>query len=271
MSVRSTAWEPGTPCWADLTTSDTAAARAFYAAVLGWQVQDLGPEFGHYALCSRDGHVTAGLGPATSPDQPTAWTTYLATEDVDKTTELVTANGGTVLMPPTDVAEQGRTAIAVDPVGATFGLWQAGRRIGAELVNAPGGLAWNDHQSRHPDEARAFYAAVLGYTYTALDGPLDYATIDGAGPGGTVGGIGAADPDQPAAPRWNVYFAVDDADVSIDAAIARGGQLVDGPTDTPFGRMATLQDAQGATFAVMGILADGGQQAIDDGTQEEQR
>ena len=61
MSVRSTLWEPGTPCWADLTTSDTAAAQAFYAAVLGWQVQDMGEDFGHFFVTMQDGLYKAML------------------------------------------------------------------------------------------------------------------------------------------------------------------------------------------------------------------
>jgi hypothetical protein len=87
MSTRSTPWNPGTPSWADLTTSDVPAATTFYSAVLGWQVNDLGADFGHYAICTRDGQAAAGIGPAMSPGQPTAWTTYLAVEDADKAAE----------------------------------------------------------------------------------------------------------------------------------------------------------------------------------------
>src|SRR5262245_54307042 len=129
MSIRTTPWEPGTPCWVDLGTPDVTASHAFYSAVLGWQFIDQGPDFGHYTFCTRDEHPTAGIAPAMSPEQPTVWTTYLAVENADKTAELITANGGTIVVAPMDVAEQGRMAIAVDPTGAGFGLWQAKRMI----------------------------------------------------------------------------------------------------------------------------------------------
>jgi len=38
MTVRETPWAPGTPCWVDLMTPDQAAAREFYAALFGWQI-----------------------------------------------------------------------------------------------------------------------------------------------------------------------------------------------------------------------------------------
>ncbi|MDQ1595799.1 MAG: uncharacterized protein QOH40_2355, partial [Arthrobacter pascens] len=58
--------------------------------------------------------------------------------------------------------------------------------------------------------------------------------------------------------NWQVYFAVGDADASIDKAVSMGGALVDGPDDTPFGRLATLTDPSGAMFK---IVADTGQSA----------
>ncbi|HEY6797204.1 MAG TPA: VOC family protein [Kineosporiaceae bacterium] len=251
MSTRSTPWEPGTPCWVDLGTPDVAASHAFYSELLGWEIQDMGPDFGHYAICSRDGHATAGIGPTMSAEQPVAWTTYLAVEDADKTTDLITTNGGTIIAAPMSVADQGRMAIAMDPTGAAFGIWQADKMIGAQLVNEPGGLTWNDHHSTDPDAARAFYTAVFGYSYTRMDGPYDYATIDGTGPGMVIGGIGA-DPGLPpgAGSYWLTYFSVADTDAAVATATSRGGRVISPATDTPFGRMATLADPQGAVFTI---------------------
>ena len=46
-----TSHKNGLPCWADLASTDPAAARAFYAAVLGWTFDEPSPEFGHYSNC----------------------------------------------------------------------------------------------------------------------------------------------------------------------------------------------------------------------------
>jgi predicted enzyme related to lactoylglutathione lyase len=58
--------------------------------------------------------------------------------------------------------------------------------------------------------------------------------------------------------NWQVYFAVGNADTSVEKAVSMGGALVDGPDDTPFGRLATLTDPTGAMFK---IVADTGQAA----------
>jgi hypothetical protein len=39
MSIRLSPWPVGVPSWADLTVPDVAAAKAFYAEVLGWSYQ----------------------------------------------------------------------------------------------------------------------------------------------------------------------------------------------------------------------------------------
>lgn len=252
MSTRTTPWEPGTPTWADLGSSDVAASTDFYSAVFGWEIVDMGPEFGHYGICRRNGLDAAGLGPIMGEGQPSAWTTYLAVEDVEKTAEAIAANGGTVVSAPMDVGDQGRMAIAVDPTGAVFGIWQALSMIGSQIVNEPGGVAWNDHNSADPATARAFYAAVFGYTYQAMPGDEDYSTIDGAGPGDTIGGIGAFKPGTPPEmpPHWMVYFAVDDTDAACATATQHGGSVLAPPWDTPFGRMAVLAGPEGAVFMV---------------------
>lgn len=254
MSTRSTAWEQGTPNWVDLATNDMAATTAFYTALLGWEVRDMGAEFGHYSICTRRGLATAGIGPVMAEGQPCTWTTYLAVDDLDKTVQAVTEHGGTVVSPPMLISDQGRMAVAIDPTGAAFGLWETNKMIGCELVNEPGGVSWNDHHSADPEAARTFYSAVLGYRYTAMDGPLDYATINGAGPGDTVGGIGALAPEEPGTPaHWMTYFAVDDTDAACATATELGGAVLAPGEDTPFGRMAKLSGPEGATFMIVGI------------------
>jgi uncharacterized protein len=148
MPVRSTAWPTGTPCWVDLTVPDVETAKEFYAAVLGWTYLDLGEEFGGYQICQRDGHHAAGIGPQQSPDQPTAWTTYLASNAVDDTALKITENGGAVLAEPFDVPRSGRMCVALDSQGAAFGVWQAAESIGAESTTSR--VPWYGAKPRHP-------------------------------------------------------------------------------------------------------------------------
>jgi predicted enzyme related to lactoylglutathione lyase len=52
-------------------------------------------------------------------------------------------------------------------------------------------------------------------------------------------------------PHWMPYFAVADTDASVARALALGGQVPVPPFDTPYGRMAVVNDPQGATFSIM--------------------
>ncbi|HEY6797203.1 MAG TPA: VOC family protein [Kineosporiaceae bacterium] len=254
MSTRTTPWEPGTPCWYDLAALDLAASTRFYRATFGWDLRDTGADYGHYTFCLIDDKAVAGIG--TAPEgslaaAPLTWTVYLAVDDADKTAEAIAGHGGRVLMPPLSIGDQGRMALAADPTGATVGIWQADQMFGAVLVNEPGSVVWNDHHSVDPAGARDFYAAVFGYRYTTVPGERDYNSVDGAGPGNTVAGIGGPDGDLPDLPaHWMTYFAVASTDDTVERATAAGGTLVSGPADTPFGQIAVLRDPQGTYFKI---------------------
>jgi len=241
MPIRQTPWPDGYPCWVDLGSSDRLGAWDFYTAVLGWQIRDTGPVMGHYGLASIDGHSVGAIGPA-MPGGSTAWTVYFATSDVDKTADAVTEAGGTLLMPPTDVGPPGRMAIAVDPTGAAFALWQAGVNPGFGVTGEPGAPSWFDLQTRDLPAAQAFYAKVFGWQHVPMGDGSEYSTVPGDVPA-----------DVPA--HWRVYFAVGDTDGAASTTSAQGGSVVMEPSDSPYGRMSILADPQGASFVVLGPLS----------------
>src|SRR5690349_2819557 len=123
---------PGTCCWIDLMTSDTEGARRFYASLFDWSFEVGPPESGPYTICFRGGKRVAGIGPKPpGAPMPSAWTPYLATEDLDATLARIKSAGGNVAMGPMDVFEEGRMAIVSEPTGGVFGLWQPKRHTGA--------------------------------------------------------------------------------------------------------------------------------------------
>ena len=108
---------------------------------------------------------------------------------LDDTVSKIKSAGGQVLIEPMDVMDVGRMAVAADPGGAFFGIWQARAHTGVGLANEPGSLCWNENLSRAYDQNQAFYHAVFGYEYGDMSGDgFRYATLK---VGGTeVGGIG---------------------------------------------------------------------------------
>ena len=252
MTIRTSPWPTGVPCWADLTVPDMDAAKAFYSSVLGWKFRDLGPDYAGYAIAEVRDADAATIGPSPDASAPSAWTLYFASDDVDKTAAAVVDNGGTALLGPGDVGPMGRMLLAADPTGVRFAVWQAGTHFGAGVVNEPGGIIWEDLRSPDPDAARAFYSAVFGYRMDALPaaGP-DYTTFALAGEDASRGGIGGLQDGGEGGPGyWLVYFGVPDTDAAVAAAERGGGSVVSPAFPTPWGRMAGLADPNGAVFWV---------------------
>jgi uncharacterized protein len=251
MTIRTSPWPAGTPCWADLTVPDVEAATAFYSAVLGWSFSKPDEQFGGYVIGSVGDAAAAGIGPQQSPDQPAAWTLYIASDDADATAKLVGEHGGTVVMPPMDVGGNGRMCIAADPTGAVFGVWQALEMIGAGVVNEPGGIAWEDARLSDVAAGRKFYSDVFGWSYDEIPG-LDqsvYGTFSSGGnPLGGLGGMMGAPEGTPS--HWLVYFGAADADAAIATLQQMGGSVLRPAEDTPYGRMAVVTDPFGAPFAI---------------------
>jgi predicted enzyme related to lactoylglutathione lyase len=91
-------------------------------------------------------------------------------------------------MEPMDVMDQGRMAIVEDPSGATFGLWEGHKHIGAQIVNEPGSMTWNELHTTDSETARRFYLEVFGYEPEPMDG-MDYTVLKVEGRSDAAGGI----------------------------------------------------------------------------------
>jgi predicted enzyme related to lactoylglutathione lyase len=145
--------------------------------------------------------------------------------------------------------------VFADPTGAVFGVWQPRTFAGADLVNEPNSVCWNEVMTRDAEADKAFYPAVFGWDAgrPSFEGaPESYTVWELAGK--PVGGMMqmAGDffpPEVPA--HWNVCFAVADCDATVARARELGATVVMEPMDMPIGRFAGLIDPQGASFTVM--------------------
>lgn len=252
MSERSS-YEPGTPCWVDLGAPDLDAAIDFYAGLFGWEVPELpdSEQMGGYRRAKMGGADVCGLMPL-QENQPPAWTSYVSVADADATAAAVGDAGGTVIAEPMDVMDLGRLALFTDPEGAFFGIWQPGTFPGAERVNEPGTLGWNELESRDPGVAKAFYGQVFGWGFEDHDmGEMTYTEwqLNGKTVAGMADIRGRVPDDVPA--HWMTYFGSEDADASVAKVKELGGHVMFGPVDIPAGRFAMVADPWGAGFAVM--------------------
>jgi predicted enzyme related to lactoylglutathione lyase len=251
MPTRDTAWPAGTPCWIDYAAADVDAAKDFYSNVLGWTYTGGEPEYGGYVTCQLRGLAAAGMVPRMDPSVPPSWTTYFATDDADATAARVTEAGGRVVMEPMDVGPLGRMAVAHDPQGNVFGLWQAGQHTGVDIYNEPGAVVWNEAAVDDPAAAREFYGAVFGFRFDAVEGAGDYTTFTTSDR--PLGGLGEHQAGSPKG--WTVCFSVGSTDAAVDAVTQGGGAVTTAAQDTPFGRFAVVSDAWSAPFSVMQELS----------------
>jgi uncharacterized protein len=249
-------YAPGTPSWIELSAPDADAAAKFYGELMGWSATAPGAaETGGYRMFQLREKNIAGLMGHMGEGQPTAWVTYISVADADETAAKVTAAGGTVIVEPMDVMDLGRMAVFVDPTGAAFGIWQPKAFGGADLVNEPGSLCWNEVLTRDADGNKAFYGSVFGWAAgrPSFEGaPQSYTVWELAGR--PVGGMmQMSDEYFPAEipPHWGVCFAVADCDATVAKARELGAAVTNEPMDMPIGRFAGLIDPQGASFTVM--------------------
>jgi len=254
-----TQYKPGTFSWADLATTDQAAAKTFYGALFGWEAEDLPVGDGaYYSMQSVDGKNVAAIAqqPARQRDAgvPPLWQSYVTVESADAVAARAQELGATVHAPPFDVMEAGRMAVIQDPQGAFFMIWEPKQHIGASLVNSAGALVWNELASPDLDGAAKFYGDLFGWTAEPFEAsPTRYLSIKNGG--ANNGGMREPQPQEP--PNWLVYFGTDDIDASLAKVEELGGTKLSGPIDIGIGKIGIVQDPQGATFALwQGQLAD---------------
>lgn len=252
--MKFTSYAAGTPCWVDLATPDVEAALGFYGKLFGWTGEPGPPETGGYVLAQLGGETVAGIGPMMSPDQPSVWTTYFASDNAAATVGRVEKAGGKVLVSPMEILDLGTMAIFMDTGGAVFGVWQKGTFAGAGVASEPGALTWTELMTRDVAGAKAFYAGALGLgartsEVTVAGAPYTEWTVDGREVAGMMSMDGPRWPaDVPA--NWLVYFQVADIKAATGAVTKLGGSVSVPPTDIPIGTFAVVADPSEAHFAL---------------------
>jgi predicted enzyme related to lactoylglutathione lyase len=250
------AYDPGTPCWVELSTPDVERAKSFYATVFGWNYEDRAAGSGDgYFVATCNGHPAAGLVEQTVQDKAAgtaaAWMTYLAVADVHHAAEKINAAGGTIVRPPTEVPGSGRSVIAADNRGTPVGLWEAAGNIGAGIVNEPGAVVWNELQVDDVSAVLPFYSAVAGLgSSSGPAGDLDeYIRLSVAGRD-VAGAMTKPSPELPN--NWLVYFNTADARETAARVAGSGGGIIAPVFEVSgIGEMAVLTDPDGAVFCLM--------------------
>ena len=249
----------GTFIWYDLMTSDTKAAAKFYSDVIGWSTQEHPmADGGTYTIFSNGPVMVAGLmaipEPMRAEGVPPCWSGYISTDDVDAEVRRVTAAGGAIKRPPTDIPNVGCFAVVSDPGGAAFLLFKPNTSEQPKPVPpmTPGHIGWHELYAGDLDREFAFYAKLFGWTKDRAHdmGPMGVYQTFATG-GMPCGGMMKACAQMPMH-VWNYYIAVGDVTKAADRAQTRGAQVLNGPMQVPGGAwIVQARDPQGAHFAMV--------------------
>ncbi|GAA1407117.1 hypothetical protein AUR04nite_04130 [Glutamicibacter uratoxydans] len=242
------------PCWVDLLTSDVERAIEFYGALFGWEPSEKSRNSAVVEM-RLDGKPVTGLLHNDQVHQlADVWTTYLNVADIHAAVFSVQMHGGVVYLEPTVTEHDGTVAVVGDPSGVGVGLWQSIHPILTTATGRPGTRIWNELHTTSFAAATRFYRAALAwelYPISDTDQFRYQSFRQGADAKAGIFDIsGQNDPE----PGWRTYFAVANADATVELAVKLGAQIVRAASDSPFGRMAVIKDPTGAEFSIMQTL-----------------
>lgn len=117
----------GTAGWIDLTVDDAEPLSAFYARVVGWQVEPLSmgdySDFVMKAPVSGEGKAGICHARGSNAGIPPVWLPYFIVEDLDAALNEASQGGGRLVHGPRSIGPS-KFAIIQDPAGAYCGLYQ---------------------------------------------------------------------------------------------------------------------------------------------------
>jgi predicted enzyme related to lactoylglutathione lyase len=241
---------PGRPVWHDLVTGDLDAAKRFYGGLLGWTFRDFSVNEGKYALASLDGRPVAGiLQPEKREVNVSQWITYFSVPDVDAAAAAALRAGAKVVVPPREIANQGRAALIVDPQGAPVAL---ARLKGGDPAPAPTplhGWLWVDLWTPDAAASSAFYGDLLGLQPSTVEVEGTPYLVLGRGDRAYAGMIRIPQPE--IRPNWLPILRVEDARAAVERAVQLGGRVLLAPRpELRGGKAAIVADPTGAAVAV---------------------
>ncbi|QTD99172.1 VOC family protein [Streptomyces cyanogenus] len=227
----------GVPCWVDAQLPDVEAGKRFYGELFEWTFE---AAYGSSVWARKDGALVASLAPKTDGRMPTVWTVSFATSDAEALGRRITAAGGQVVMAPFPVGDLGTAALAADPEGAVFGLWQPGTHTGFGRRREPGTFVWAELYTRDTAAANAFYGGLFHDALFGTGAEPDFGRAD-------VTDVFPAE----MPPHFLVHFRVADLTDALGAVQRLGGRVQAPPFETSYGRVAVVTDNQGASFALL--------------------
>jgi predicted enzyme related to lactoylglutathione lyase len=224
-----------------LRTTNSSAARAFYADALGLVLPNgmtEGSVLEAWPLHER----------ALEQGAPAHWLGQLAVSDVDAAVKQLVGLGGQVLGPTVQAQDGAMFATLRDPFGSVIGV--CARKPSAN--ESP--VVWHQLHTRDADGAWSVYSELFGWAakqtfeFPNLEG--GYRTFAWNEAGAPVGALGNTARWPGVHMHWLFFLPVADVDKAAASVKAHGGTAME-PVVLPSGmRIAACEDPQGAAFGL---------------------
>jgi len=234
--------------WFDYVAPDTKKAQAFFGELFHWKTQEIP---GPYTMISAGDQTIGGYMP-TPPGAPKAghWLAYLGVADAHASAKKIESLGGKVLKAPDKMGEYGTMAVAKDPLGGVFALWQPTKPEGTgDFKGVTGTFCWNELYTSDPAKSVAFYSALGGFSEEKMpmpNGTYHVLNFDGKPRAGVTV------PPAPMEQAWLPYVQVDNVDQTLERAKKLGADVKIPGTDIPnVGRFGIFVDPQGGWLGVL--------------------
>lgn len=249
--------------WYELMTPDPDGAKAFYDAVVGWNIAEPHDDIGYRMIGRSDGGFAGGVLPLDEDMQQHGalpmWLGYLSVADIEAAVAAIEAAGGRTLMGPRQIDNIGPIALVTDPQGAPFYIMtptppanDPNAKSDVFSPEAEQRVGWNELSTSDPAAARKFYGDQFGWVsddFMDMGEMGQYRFLDHHGLR-----IGALCGTMPGArSKWRYYFRVPSIEAAKAAAESAGGTIDMGPHQVPTGDWIIIGgDPQGAEFALVG-------------------
>jgi len=244
-------------CWLDLASSDLSKSKEFYAYLFGWESFEMPVEdAGGYGMFTLNHKPVTGYYPLMKEqiemNIPSHWMSYIKTDDIASTVNLIKENGGKIIVDVQNVPTQGSMALAHGPDGGLFGLWQPENHFGSAYKQEHGSMCWFEYGCRDREGAIKFFEAVFGWqSNTSPMGENLYTTFFIEN--NMIAGLYELPENMNDVPNhWLPYFEIADLDKALEIVSNNNGVVIMGKLFVEgVGDFAVIQDPIGAVSGLI--------------------
>jgi predicted enzyme related to lactoylglutathione lyase len=113
----------------EIPAKDPAKLSQFYSKLFGWSFEKMegsGAGMDYWTIKTRDKDDSAGVngGMMKKTDANQTPLNYVLVESVDEFSKKLVQLGGKIIMPKTEIPNMGNFAVALDPEGNGFGIFE---------------------------------------------------------------------------------------------------------------------------------------------------